>query len=252
VQTKSRRRIRLRFPSPAMTVACLALAVALSGASYAAVVLPRNSVGTAQLKANAVTSAKVKNNAIVGADVNEARLGPVPAALSAQSAASAANADRLDSLDSTEFLRAQAKAADAELLDNLDSTSFLRVGAAAGGDLAGSYPNPTVSSDAIGAAEILNGSLNASDTFAFSGTVSEDPPSVPANSCDIDEVVITGMQPGDVGWLFPSINLSLTNALVLFTNRQINDSVLNYTICNVTSAAVNAPPGNWGYLVVDL
>jgi hypothetical protein len=42
-----------------MVVACLALTVALSGASYAAVVLPRNSVGKAQLKRNAVVSAKI-------------------------------------------------------------------------------------------------------------------------------------------------------------------------------------------------
>jgi hypothetical protein len=40
-------------------IACLALTVALSGASYAAVVLPRNSVGTAQLKRNAVVSSKI-------------------------------------------------------------------------------------------------------------------------------------------------------------------------------------------------
>jgi hypothetical protein len=86
----------LRMPSPAMTVACVALAVALSGASYAAVLLPRNSVGTPQLKANAVTSPKVKDNALTGADIDEARLGKVP------------NANRLDSLDSSAFLPAGA------------------------------------------------------------------------------------------------------------------------------------------------
>jgi hypothetical protein len=85
-----------RMPSPAMTVACIALAVSLSGVSYAAVVLPRNSVGTPQLKRNAVTSPKVKANALTGADINEARLGKVP------------NADRLDSLNSSAFLPARA------------------------------------------------------------------------------------------------------------------------------------------------
>src|SRR4051794_30824494 len=48
---------RLRLPSPAMSVALLALFVAMGGAGYAALKLPRNSVGTAQLKANAVTGA---------------------------------------------------------------------------------------------------------------------------------------------------------------------------------------------------
>lgn len=73
-----------------MVVACVALAIALSGASYAAIVLPKNSVGTKQLRKNAVTSAKVKNNAITGAKVNEATLGTVP------SAATAGSADALD------------------------------------------------------------------------------------------------------------------------------------------------------------
>ncbi len=55
---------RIRRPSPAMVVACLALLVGLGGTSYAAVKLPRNSVGTAQLRKNAVTSVKVKNHSL--------------------------------------------------------------------------------------------------------------------------------------------------------------------------------------------
>lgn len=54
----------IRKPSPALVVACLALLVALSGASYAAITLPRNSVGTPQLKKNAVVSVKVKNRSL--------------------------------------------------------------------------------------------------------------------------------------------------------------------------------------------
>ena len=60
--------IRLR-PSPAMVVACLALGLALGGTSYAAIKLPKNSVGAKQLKKNAVTSPKIKANAVTGADV---------------------------------------------------------------------------------------------------------------------------------------------------------------------------------------
>ena len=67
------KRKRLRAPSPAMVVACIALAVTLSGVSYAAT-LAKNSVGTAQLKSNAVNSAKVANNSLTGSDVNESTL----------------------------------------------------------------------------------------------------------------------------------------------------------------------------------
>jgi hypothetical protein len=50
--------LKPRRPSAALVVACLALAVALSGVSYAATTLPRNSVGPKQLKANAVSGPK--------------------------------------------------------------------------------------------------------------------------------------------------------------------------------------------------
>ncbi len=55
---------RIKTPSPAMVVAMVALVIALGGAGYAAVSLPRNSVGTNQLKNFAVTPLKIKNNAI--------------------------------------------------------------------------------------------------------------------------------------------------------------------------------------------
>jgi hypothetical protein len=61
--------MRLRPPSPALVVACFALAISLSGAAYAvSTALPRNSVGPLQLKANAVNSAKVKNASLRSAD----------------------------------------------------------------------------------------------------------------------------------------------------------------------------------------
>jgi hypothetical protein len=52
-----------------MVVACLALAISLSGAAYAvSTALPRNSVGTLQLKNSAVNSAKVRNATLRAAD----------------------------------------------------------------------------------------------------------------------------------------------------------------------------------------
>lgn len=74
--------------SYANVMATIAVFIALSGASYAAFKLPKNSVGPKQLKKNAVTTAKIKNKAVTGAkikpgtitgtQVNASTLGTVP------------------------------------------------------------------------------------------------------------------------------------------------------------------------------
>lgn len=131
-------------------IACIALAVALSGTGYAVTALPRGSVGTAQIKNNAVNSKKVKNGSLLGADFKAGQLpagaqgppgptGPVgpqgdkgdtgaqgPEGPPNPNAISAQNADRLDNLDSVDFLRSNGKAADADALDGLDSAAFAR------------------------------------------------------------------------------------------------------------------------------
>lgn len=52
----------------ANVVATLALFIALGGVSYAAVNLPKNSVGAKQLKKNSVNSAKVRNGSLTLSD----------------------------------------------------------------------------------------------------------------------------------------------------------------------------------------
>ena len=59
-----------RHVSYANVTATLALVIATSGVSYAATMIPRNSVGSAQLKPNAVTSAKIRNNSVAKADLS--------------------------------------------------------------------------------------------------------------------------------------------------------------------------------------
>jgi hypothetical protein len=83
----------------ANVMATIAVFIALGGVSYAAMKLPKNSVGAKQLKKNAITTAKVKNEAITGAKVkngtltgtqiNSSTLGKVPSATHADSAGNA-------------------------------------------------------------------------------------------------------------------------------------------------------------------
>jgi hypothetical protein len=91
----------------ANVVATLALFIALGGASYAALKLPKNSVGAKQLKKNAVTEAKIKNESVsaakvkkgtlTGAQINASTLGLVPGAAHATSADQATNASQATS-----------------------------------------------------------------------------------------------------------------------------------------------------------
>jgi hypothetical protein len=62
----------------ANVVSTLALAVALGGTGYAAVALPKDSVGNRQLKANAVASSKVRDGTLLSKDfkAGQLRAGP--------------------------------------------------------------------------------------------------------------------------------------------------------------------------------
>lgn len=148
---------RFKLPSPAMVVACTALAVALSGASYAAIVLPKNSVGTKQLRNNAVKSAKVAPDTLTGLHINEATLGQVPSANLANSANTANSA---------------ATAGNAGLLDNIDSTGFLQTSAAAGGDLSGPFSNLQIGGSTVGTNEIGTNGVGASEVNLVLGSTS--------------------------------------------------------------------------------
>jgi hypothetical protein len=68
---RSRLRSSLTFSN---AIALTALFVALGGSSYAALSLPRGSVGTTQLRAGAVTSAKVRDGSLLSRDFRRGQL----------------------------------------------------------------------------------------------------------------------------------------------------------------------------------
>ncbi len=50
--------------TPSLVISVIALVVALGGVSYAAINIPKNSVGSKQLKKNSVTTKKLKKKAV--------------------------------------------------------------------------------------------------------------------------------------------------------------------------------------------
>jgi hypothetical protein len=95
----------------ANAMATLALFVALAGSAYAAVQLPKNSVGAKQLKKGAVTTVKVKDGAITGQKIKLSTLGTVPSASKAATAGSAGTAGNASNADALGGKPASAYAA---------------------------------------------------------------------------------------------------------------------------------------------
>ena len=105
-------RLRARL-SYANVTATLALFVALGGTGYAAMNLPRNSVGAGQLRrhavtnsklaAHAVTGSRVRSDSLTGSQIKEGTLGKVPAAASADHAGSADSASTLGGLSAAQL-----------------------------------------------------------------------------------------------------------------------------------------------------
>lgn len=80
----------------ANVTASLALFIALGGGAYAAVTLPKNSVGAAQLKKNSVSSTKVKDRSLLKKDF---KTGQLPAGPKGDTGAPGAKGDKGDKGD---------------------------------------------------------------------------------------------------------------------------------------------------------
>ncbi len=109
-------------PSPALAVSFVALVVALGGTSYAALVLPRNSVGTKQIVNGAVTARKIHKGAVTSAKINTAGL-TVPKALHASNANTAVHAMTATSAGHAGAADSATTASHASTADNATTAS---------------------------------------------------------------------------------------------------------------------------------
>jgi hypothetical protein len=117
----------------ANVMASIALFVALGGASYAAVKIPSNSVGSQQLKKNAVINSKIKARSIrgskvgvdtiLGINVKESSLTTVPRAKLADTATKAASATTATSAVTATSARTATTATSAANADKVGGLS---------------------------------------------------------------------------------------------------------------------------------
>jgi hypothetical protein len=75
--------------TPSVVISLIALTLSLMGAGYAAITLPRDSVGTAQIRAGAVGSAEIANGSLKAADFSKGALATLKGAPGATGAAGA-------------------------------------------------------------------------------------------------------------------------------------------------------------------
>ena len=196
-------------PTPSLVISMIALFVALGGTGYAAI---------------AITGKNVKNSSLTGKDVKDRSLSGKDVK------------DR--SLKAADFgkgqLPAGATGAQGPQGPQGPAGSNATVnGVAAGGDLEGTYPNPTLKAGSVGSGDIADGALTAADIARGARDGAIDFPSVAAANCASAGMPNRGNPAPDIILITPTNSLPAG----LTATSVVGLSTPNYMVikvCNTT------------------
>jgi hypothetical protein len=251
-----------------LVLACIALFIALGGASYAATALPKNSVKSKTIVDDQVKSPDLRDGGVKSVDLQDNGIGLVDlgpatkAALLAILDGSVTTPKLADGAVTTPKLADDAvttpKIADnavtpAELADNAVNSAKVANNTLTDDDLGPNSVNASeIANNAIDSGEIVDGGLDGDDIGKASGVYAYDPPSIAAGDCDVELVTVNGVTTTDQVTVSPraDFNPEAQPATVYGQASSIDDRI-RIVVCNPSNAAQDLPSTTFHWTVIE-